>query len=128
MILLGNDLSKSLHDSLQQRFGNKMTSEQQAGVVRKVVSLVMGRLTASGNNKANMGLDTTKLPGSDSSNNAGSLTALTFVLRPPSKVVSTNGIYNEYTGEVVWGLYPEAAEGGEVILTADYLSRVDEKR
>lgn len=128
IVLLGNDISKSLHDSLQQQFGNKMTPEQQAGVVRRVISLVIGQLTSSGNNKAYAGPDTTKFPDADSSHDAGSLTSLTFVLRPPGKVLSTNGIYNEYTGEVVWGLYPEAARSGDVILTADYLSSVDEKR
>lgn len=44
--------------------------------------------------------------------------SMTFSLRVPGRVLETNGELNPYTGEIFWGLYPEASQLGDVVLSA----------
>jgi hypothetical protein len=115
-MLLENDMGKPIDDALQQQFGDKMTSTQRLDVIRMLVALCTSQAASTADNKANAGSGA----GGASSDNDGSLDSLTFVLNPPGKVISTNGIYNQYTGEVFWGLYPLAACPGDVVMTADF--------
>jgi hypothetical protein len=48
----------------------------------------------------------------------GGLTPLMFIVKTPGRVVSSNGETDEFTGEVYWALFPEAASLKDVTLTA----------
>jgi hypothetical protein len=50
--------------------------------------------------------------------NSTGLTPLMFIVKPPGKVVSTNGEIDEFTGEIFWGMFEEAAAFKDVVLTA----------
>jgi hypothetical protein len=118
--LLEIDVYKTVDAALQKQFGDRMTAVQRTQVVHKLVEMATVKLNSDAQAKSGMGSDAGSPPGGGSDADDGSLASLTFVLRPPGKVISTNGIYNEYTGEVFWGLYPVAASFGDVVLTADY--------
>ena len=45
---------------------------------------------------------------------------MTFVAQLPGKVIATNGEVNAVTHEVFWGLYPQAAATGDIVLTATF--------
>ncbi len=52
------------------------------------------------------------------SGNSSGLTPLMFIVHPPGKVVSTNGEIDEFSGEIFWALFEEAASYQDVVMTA----------
>jgi hypothetical protein len=46
------------------------------------------------------------------------LAALTFSVKLPGKIVSTNGERDDFAHEVYWSVYPQAAALGDVEMTA----------
>jgi len=95
---------------LLEKFKDKLTQEQRGQIVKRIVERAMADTKSSTTAKA----DPQKAPGNDSS----PLTALTFVVKLPGKLISTNGEADEVTGEVYWALYGEAAAVGDVTMTA----------
>ncbi|MBV6458118.1 MAG: hypothetical protein HONBIEJF_01241 [Fimbriimonadaceae bacterium] len=55
---------------------------------------------------------------SASENNANGPVAMLIAVKLPGKIVESNGEIDEFTGEVFWGLYPEAAAIGKLELRA----------
>jgi hypothetical protein len=50
--------------------------------------------------------------------NSTGLTPLMFIVKPPGKVVSTNGEIDDLSGEIFWALFEEAATYEDVVMTA----------
>lgn len=94
--------------ALEEQFGEKMTVEQRRSVASRLIS---GSFTAAKPSKPD------PMEAGEKKDSAG-LIALTFVLKAPGKLVSSNGDYDELSGEVFWALFPEAASVQPVVLTA----------
>jgi hypothetical protein len=97
--------------ALEEQFGDKLTVDERRELVRQVIAKSLNSTKPS--QPAMGGGDSKK------SSSAG-LTPLTFVLRSPGRLISTNGEYDEFSGEVYWAFYPEAASLQPVVLTAVY--------
>lgn len=99
----------TLLKAIDEQFGDKLTQQQKR-------ELAMSLITK--------GFDSTKPsqpdPTSSADKDSTGIIPLTFVLRGPGKLISTNGEYDELSGEVFWALYPEAASFQPVVLTAVY--------
>jgi hypothetical protein len=93
--------------ALEEQFGDNLTLEQRRELTRQAIK---GTLNSSKPTQP----DSAGRDKKDSS----SLTPLTFVLRAPGKLISSNGEYDELSGEIFWALYPEAASLQPVVLTA----------
>ena len=94
--------------SLEEQFGDQLTLDQRRDIARKLVENA---------------IDTSKPSQPDPAGgqkDSSAFTPLTFVLRAPGKLVSSNGEYDELSGEVYWALFPEAASLKPVVLTAVY--------
>ena len=96
--------------ALEEQFGDKLTLDQRREIARKLVESA---------------IDTSKpsQPGPSSggdSKDSSAFTPLTFILRAPGKLISSNGEYDELSGEVYWALFPEGASMKPVVLTAVY--------
>jgi hypothetical protein len=99
-----------LNTALLEMFKDKLTQEQRGRIVKRIVE----RATADTKSSTTAKADPQKAQGNDTV----PLTALTFVVKLPGKLVSTNGEADEVTGEVYWALYGEAAAVGDVTMTA----------
>ena len=94
---------------LSEEFGDKLSDKDRLKAVQKLTESAF-KSTAS---KANQ--DPSKAKPNDAS--AGS--SLTFAVKLPGKILSTNGNIDKLTNEVYWGMYPEAASvGNDIVLTA----------
>jgi hypothetical protein len=95
--------------ALEQQFGDRMPVEQRREVVRKIIA-------------GSFALERPAQPdpsaGPPDKSSAGGLTPLMFIVKTPGRVVSSNGETDEFTGEVYWALFPEAASLKDVTLTA----------
>lgn len=108
---IGSALNKALLD----RFGEKMTESQRIAVVRELVRKSVEGTQASNKEKAdpNKTMNDNPNKGPDAT-----LTSLLFAIKLPGKIVSSNGELDEFTGEVYWSCYTEAAAVGDVTMTA----------
>ncbi len=95
---------------LEDQFGDKMKPEERRQVAVKLIE--KGFSSAKPSQP-----DPSAGPPSTGKNGAP-LVPLMFVLKAPGKVVSTNGQIDEFTGEVYWALFGEAAVLKDVVLTA----------
>jgi len=96
--------------ALEQQFGDKMQPAERREVARQLIqeTLNPGKLTQP---------DPAVAAAASSGTNSG-LTPLMFIVHPPGKVVSTNGEIDEFTGEIFWALFEEAASYKDVVMTA----------
>jgi hypothetical protein len=102
-------MGEGLDQALKDEYGDRMTAEQRHGTIKKLVDVAF----KSTSDKTNV--DPTKGPDKDT----GSMSALTFAVKMPGKITSSNGLIDKLTNEVYWGMYPEAAAMGEdIVLTA----------
>jgi hypothetical protein len=99
-----------LLQALQEQFGDKMTPDQRRDVASKLIESSFNSSRPSQPDPS----------GGGDSKNSSNLTSLTFVLKAPGKLVSSNGEFDELSGEVYWALFPEAASIKPVVLTATY--------
>jgi len=95
--------------ALADQFGDKMTVDQRKQVVRKVIAGSFASARPSQPDPA---------AGPPDKSSGSGLTPLMFILKTPGRVVSSNGELDEFTGEVFWALFPEAASLNDVTLTA----------
>lgn len=95
--------------ALEQQFGDKMQPAERLEVVRQLIqeSFTSDKLSQP---------DSTAVATAQAGNSG--LTPLLFVVKPPGKVVSTNGEFDEFSGEIFWGLFEDAALYQDVVLTA----------
>ena len=92
--------------ALEQQFGNQITEPERRELARKLIDTTFNATKPA------------KPDPSAPSQDSGNLTPLLFVLRAPGKLISSNGEVDELSGEVYWGLFPEAAAVQPVVLTA----------
>ena len=94
--------------ALEQQFGDKMQPAERREVVRQLIQETFSTGKISQTNPTAPAI---------SGNNTG-LTPLMFIVQPPGKVVSTNGEIDEFSGEIFWALFEEAASYKDVVMTA----------
>ena len=102
---VGTVMMKALDD----QFGTQMTVDQRKEVVRKLIAASFA---------ASRPAEPDPSAGPPDKSSGSSLTPLMFIVRTPGRVVSSNGELDEFTGEVYWALFPEAASLKDVTLTA----------
>ena len=107
---------------LQAKFGDKMSSQQRYQTTRKILIPISQSLADEKNKRLSpepVKKDKdTKDKDKKSTVKMSESVILNFRLNLPGKLVSSNGIVNPYTGTISWSLYPQAAQIGEVVLTA----------
>jgi hypothetical protein len=103
----GQRMGALLVKALEQQFGDKLTLAQRREVAAKMIQETFS--------SANI---TSRPPPDTSTTNSSGLVPLMFIVKTPGRVVSSNGEVDELTGEVFWGLFPEAAAFQDVVLTA----------
>lgn len=98
---------------LQAKFGVRLTEAQRLATTQKIVNFFLHTVQATARSK-------TKSSASDKPDSAqnGLLANLTFTVQMPGKIISSNGTVNSSTHTAFWGLYPEAAAVGDIVLTA----------
>jgi hypothetical protein len=95
--------------ALEQQFGDKMQPAERREIARQLIQATLSTARISQPNPTAAMANPTNSPG---------LTPLMFVVRPPGKVVSTNGEIDEFSGEIFWALFEEAASYKDVVMTA----------
>lgn len=103
----------SLDKALVERFGDKLTAAERHEVV---ANLIRVQLSAS----KPAAPDPAGGPSSPKAGNGNGLTPLIFIMHAPGRVVSTNGERDDFSGEVYWALYPQAALFSDIVMTAVY--------
>jgi len=95
--------------ALEEQFGDKMQPAERREVVRQLIqdAFTSDKLSQPDPTAA------TKAQAGDSA-----LTPLLFIVKPPGKVISTNGEVDEFSGDIFWGLFEDAALYQDVVLTA----------
>ena len=105
-----------IRKALETKFGDKLSEEQRTAIARNLVASIFK--TAKTKIKSQTKPDAAAKAGGPGGSDSGALVALTFSVKMPGKIVSSNGEVDELTNEVYWGAYPEAAALGDVVLTA----------
>jgi hypothetical protein len=102
-------IGAAMMTALQEQFGDKMSAEQRKETVRKVIAELFASARPAQPDPS---------AGPPDKSSSGGLTPLMFIVKTPGHVVSSNGEVDEFTGEVFWALFPEAASLRDVTLTA----------
>lgn len=108
-------VGKVISKGLETQFGAQMTPQERIEVTRKLITSAFNSTQGKVKSKAS---PEAALGGPDKSKDEGALVVLTFVVKMPGKVIETNGETDEFSNEVYWALYPEAAAMGDVVLRA----------
>ena len=95
--------------ALEQQFGDKMQPAERREIARQLIQETLSTAKISQPDPTSAMANPTNSPG---------LTPLMFVVQPPGKVVSTNGEIDEFSGEIFWALFEEAASYKDVVMTA----------
>jgi hypothetical protein len=94
---------------LEEQFGDKMTLAERRAITVKLIENSFAQAKPKPPDAA---------AGPPSGKGGAELTPLMFILKSPGKVISSNGEFDELTGEVYWALFPPAATFKPVVLTA----------
>jgi hypothetical protein len=108
----GQRMGALLAKALEDQFGDKLTPAERREVARKIIQETFS-----------MAASTPKMgSGSPSKSatqvNGSGFAPLLFIVKSPGRVISSSGEVDDLTGEVFWGLFPEAAAFHDVVLTA----------
>ncbi|HZO87237.1 MAG TPA: hypothetical protein VFB38_02790 [Chthonomonadaceae bacterium] len=106
MSRIGGAVSKAL----EEKFGAQLPPEERRAVAIKIMTAAF--------NSAQTKVKSQAKPEAAAGANSAPSPSLTFIVKMPGKIVDTNGEVDEFTGEVYWSFYPQAAALGDVILTA----------
>jgi hypothetical protein len=96
--------------ALEEQFGDQMQPAERREVARQLIQEAF--------NSGKMPQPDPAAAAAAPANNSG-LTPLMFIVKPPGKVISTNGEIDEFSGEIFWALFEEAASYQDVVLTAE---------
>lgn len=117
-------LGKSLDDTLQAKFGDKLTAAQRVDVEQTLFASFASTVKMQGQSAGGGDAGPLDVPPADGApakeKDDVQAAALTFVVKVPGKIIATNGEVNPITQEVFWGLYPQAAQLSDVTLTVTY--------
>jgi hypothetical protein len=105
--------SPALDKAIAAQLGDKLSPQERRACVRKIIENITNGLTQ----KTAAGADPTKASAKPDFGDAA-LAALTFSVKLPGKIVSTNGERDDFNREVYWFVYPQAAVLGDVEMTA----------
>src|SRR5205823_1049612 len=111
-------------------FGVRMSREQRHQTAIRLARQIATDTSAESGKSEKMGGTAGKTPGTDQMTESfGGMTpaAITLVVKMPGRVVETNGIVDDLTGEVYWTLYPQAALERDVTLRAVFESKPREQ-
>lgn len=109
--LVSKRVGAGLTAALKEKFGDRMTAEQRVTLTARLIQGITNELKANGPEQA----DKPKEGDGDKNSSGASI----FVsVKLPGRVVATNGTVDNFSREVVWSFYPEAAAFGDVTLTA----------
>ncbi len=107
-------MAVGLDKAIAAQLGDKLTANQRRACVHSIVSSLIAGMTAKTQKQA----DPAKGGKDNGELGEAALTALTFSVKMPGKIISTNGEKDDFTGEVTWSVYPQAAAMGDVEMTA----------
>jgi hypothetical protein len=110
------EAGRAIDTSLQQKFGDSLSVEDRHQAARKLVSVMFEKSPAK-SIKSKAG-DPLAMGGGADGPGDFSLVAMTFSVKLPGKIVSTNGEVDEVNGEVYWAMYAMAPVVGDVEMTA----------
>lgn len=96
---------------LVEQYGDKLTLAQRQAFLKKLASDIFTSSQSKLNAK-------TKPDPANNSLDDMNFVALTFNVKLPGKILSTNGEVDRLSNEAFWGVYPEAAAYGDIVLTA----------
>jgi len=109
--LVSRRVGPALLPALKEKFGDRMTAEQRLAVTRSLVQGITDELKVNGPDQAGNAQE------GDSNKNSTGISLFVSV-KLPGRVVATNGTVDNFSHEISWSFYPEAAAFGEVKLTA----------
>jgi len=121
--LLTRRLGPLIESTLKQTFGARMTAGQRRQTAIKLAREITQETSASAGTGDKMGGSAGKSPGTDSATESfGGMypVAISLIVKIPGRVISTNGMVDDLTGEVYWTLYPQAALQQDVTLRAEF--------
>ncbi len=95
--------------AMEQQFGDKMQPAERTELVRQLIQETF--------NSSKLTQPDPAAAAAVSGTSSG-LTPLMFIVQPPGKVVSTNGEIDDFTGEIFWALFEDAASYKDVVMTA----------
>jgi len=95
--------------ALEEQFGDKMQPAERREVARQLIQETF--------NSGKMPQPDPAAAATTPANSSG-LTPLMFIVKPPGKVISTNGEIDEFSGEIFWALFEDAASYKDVVMTA----------
>jgi len=95
--------------ALEQQFGDKMQPAERREVARQLIQESFNSGKISQPDPVSAATTPAKSSG---------LTPLMFIVQPPGKVVSTNGEIDEFSGEIFWALFEDAASYEDVVMLA----------
>jgi hypothetical protein len=110
--ILRQRMGRAIDQALGETLGSRITADERRATVRRLISSVMAQ-TKAGNSPSPGGATTKSMDGTD-------LPSLTFTLRPPGRITSSNGEVDKFSNETWWTLYPEAAALGDVVMKATW--------
>jgi hypothetical protein len=96
--------------ALEQQFGDKMQPAERRAVARQLIQETL--------NSGKLSQPDPAAAANISANNSMGLTPLMFIVKPSGKVISTNGEIDDFTGEIFWALFEDAALYQDVVLAA----------
>jgi len=108
----GQRMGALMVKALEDQFGDKLTPAERRDVARKIIQETFSMAAST----PKMGSGNPS-PGATQVNGSG-FAPLLFIVKSPGRVISSNGEVDDLTGEVFWGLFPEAAAFQDVVLTA----------
>lgn len=109
--LLSRRVGPGLMASLKERFGDRMTAEQRLALTGRLIQGITDEIKSSGPDQASG-------PPSGESQKNSSGASIFVSVKLPGRVVATNGTVDNFSREITWSFYPEAAAFGDIKLTA----------
>lgn len=107
---------------LKKEFGDKLTDEERFECARKVID-DGGLQDALSDQKAKSQPKGPGGPAKKEKKEETDLIPMSFAVKVPGKIISSNGSIDRYSGTVYWGVYPQAAAYKDVVLRVVYKAK-----
>jgi hypothetical protein len=96
--------------AMEEQFGDKLTADQRRELALRLIEKSVSSSKPSQPDPTSMGEGTSK--------DSTGMIPLTFVVKCPGRLISSNGEYDGLSKEVYWAMFPEGASMQPVVLTA----------
>ena len=120
-VMLVRRLGPGIETALFETFGNRMSRELRHQTAIKLARQINDDTGEASGKGAKMGGTAGKSPGADQATESfGGMypAAVSVAVKMPGRVVETNGLKDDLTGEIYWTLFPQAALEHDVTLRA----------